>query len=95
MSASGGVGTINFVKAGTQTFTNGGTIFGPFNWVVKSGSTLNGSGVLSSNLTLESGGQIRLTTNPSLFGVVNNLTASNATAPARAIRERSSWILRR
>jgi len=80
VSGSGSAGTINFVKAGTQIFTNGGAIIGPINWVIKNGSTLNGTGVLSSNLTLETGGQIRLTTNPSVFSVVNNLTASNATA---------------
>jgi hypothetical protein len=71
--------TIHFAKAGTQMFTNSGSIVGTVNWVVDNGSTLAGSGTLSSNLTIASGAQIRLTTNPALFGVANNLTGSNGT----------------
>jgi hypothetical protein len=72
--------TVNFVKAGTQSFTNSGTtILGPINWVVQSSSILQCSGVLSSNLILASGGQIRLTTNTPLFHVSGNLTNNNNT----------------
>ncbi len=75
-----GFGTINFAKAGTQTFTNGGTIGGPINWVVNNGSTLNGgSSVLTSNLTLAAGGQIRVRTNAPLFTVTGNLINNNNT----------------
>lgn len=71
---------INFAGGTTQMFTNNGTILGPINWNVENGSTLIGNGVLSSNLTVQTGGQVRLTTNPSLFSVANNLTSSNGTA---------------
>jgi hypothetical protein len=47
---------------------------------VKSGSTLNGAGsVMSSSLTLGTGGQIRLSTNLPLFTVNGNLTNNNNT----------------
>lgn len=73
-------GIIHFAKAGTQLFTNGGSITGPINGVVDSGSTLNGSGsVLESNLTLSAGGQIRLSTNSPLFTVTGSLTNNNNT----------------
>jgi hypothetical protein len=74
-------GVIHFAKgAGTQTFTNGGSITGPINWVVDSGSTLyGGTSVLESNLTLAAGGQIRVTTNTPLFTVSGNLTNNNNT----------------
>jgi hypothetical protein len=83
-STSGGVGTIHFAKgSGTQVFTNNGasSILGPFNWVVDSGSTLNGTGVLSSNLTVAATGRIQLATaTPTLLSVANNITASGGTA---------------
>jgi hypothetical protein len=83
-SASGGVGTIHFAKgSSTQAFTNNGasSILGPFNWVVDDGSTLNGVGVLSSNLTVAPTGRIQLATaTPTLLSVANNITASGGTA---------------
>ena len=75
-----GFGTINFAKAGMQTFSNGGIIGGSINWVVNNGSTLSGgSSVLTTNLTLAVGGQIRVTTNSPLFTVSGNLTNNNNT----------------
>ena len=74
-------GTIHFAGAGVQTFANGGLIGGPINWVVDNGSTLNGgSSVLATNLTLATGGQIRLSTTASpLFDVSGNLNNNNNT----------------
>jgi hypothetical protein len=73
-------GTVNFDRAGTQTFTNQGAIIGNVNWVVRNGSTLIGNGVMSSNLTLASGGELRLTYgNLAGFSVANNVTGSNST----------------
>jgi hypothetical protein len=81
-TASAGA-TINFAKSGSQTFANSATITGPINWVVKSGSTLNGGGnVMSSSLTLASGGQIRLSTSLPLFTVSGNLTNNGNTVVA-------------
>jgi hypothetical protein len=71
-------GTVVFAKAGTQMFTNNGTIIGPVNWVVNNGSTLIGNGVLSSNLSLASGGNLRLTTNSPL-SIANNFASTNGT----------------
>jgi hypothetical protein len=83
-STNGGAGTIHFAKgSGTQVFTNNGasSILGPFNWVVDDGSTLNGVGVLSSNLTVAATGRIQLATaTPTLLSVANNITASGGTA---------------
>jgi hypothetical protein len=78
-SPSSAGANINFAGATTQMFTNSGTILGPINWNIENGSTLIGNGVLSSNLTVQSGGQLRLTTTPALFSVANNLTSSNGT----------------
>jgi hypothetical protein len=69
-------GSINFVKAGTQSFSNAtaSSIIGPINWVVKNNSTLQCLGVLSSNLVLAAGGKIQLTTAGTPFQVMGNLT---------------------
>jgi hypothetical protein len=66
--------TINFAKAGAQIFTNGGSIAGPINWVVKNGSKLEPAGPLGASLTLASGGQIQLAMTSPLFTVNGPLT---------------------
>jgi len=73
--------TINFVKAGAQSFANNSpsAIVGPINWVIRSNAIVQCSGVISSNLTLAVGGTIRVTTNAPLFQVQGNLGSTNGT----------------
>ena len=78
-ASSNGGGLINFVKAGTQTFTNGGSILGAIRWVVANGSTLKPSSALGSSLTLAPGGRIQLGTTPPFFNVNGNVTNNDNT----------------
>ncbi len=81
-NSSGNNASIHFARgSGTQMFTNAGSITGPITWFVDPGSTLNGVGLLSSNLVVSPGGKILLSTaNPAMFSVNNNVTSSNGTA---------------
>jgi hypothetical protein len=79
LASSSGGGVVNFVKVGTQTFTNGGSVLGAIRWVVANGSTLKPSSTLGSSLTLAPGGRIQLGMTSPLFNVNGNVTNNNNT----------------
>ena len=77
--SSSGSGTINFVKTGTQTFSNSGTISNTINFSVENGSTVNlGTNIISGSgsVTVQNGGTLQFGSLNATDAIANQITAS-------------------